>query len=129
MSLVLRHNAAMDAAISRHHGRLAKSMGDGYLVDFPPALDAARTAVEAQDDLHRASEGLADLERLRIRVRIHLCDVLEREGDLFGPGVTIARRLCDAAPAGGILVTRGVYENTRTQLTVPVEAIGPRPWS
>ncbi len=36
----------VDPAISEHHGRIVKLMGDGLLAEFPSAVEAVQCAVE-----------------------------------------------------------------------------------
>src|SRR5712671_1579678 len=40
--------ALVDPAIAEHRGRIVKTTGDGMLVEFASAVDAARCAVEVQ---------------------------------------------------------------------------------
>ena len=80
-------------AIGRHGGRLVKTTGDGFLVEFASPVEAVRCALAVQDVLASGS--------LRLRIGINLGDVIvEPDGDLYGEGVNIAARLealCDQA--------------------------------
>ena len=50
-----RFNALLDdavsAAIEKHRGRLVKTMGDGFLVEFASVVDAIRCAVAFQEEM------------------------------------------------------------------------------
>jgi len=41
--------AFVDPAIASHRGRIVKTTGDGLLVEFGSAVDAARCSVEVKD--------------------------------------------------------------------------------
>src|SRR5436309_1727920 len=51
-------------AITRHGGRIVKNTGDGFLADFPSAVDAVRAATEFQDNVQALAIGEADEMRL-----------------------------------------------------------------
>ena len=89
--------------IKEHNGSLIKEMGDGTLSQCPSAIDASKCSVELQ-------KLIKDNDKLNVRVGIHLGDTLFKDGDVFGDGVNIAARLESMSPAGGILVSKNVYD-------------------
>ncbi|MEW9919998.1 adenylate/guanylate cyclase domain-containing protein [Marimonas sp. MJW-29] len=93
--------------IASHHGRIVKSMGDGWIVLFSSAVDAVSSAMRVQDRL--AEGGHPDEPEIRMRVGVHLGDVVEEEDDVFGDGVNVAARLEQAAAPGSVAVSEAVY--------------------
>ena len=89
--------------ITEHNGTLIKEMGDGTLSQYPTAIDASKCSVELQ-------KLIKDNDKLNVRIGIHLGDTLFKDGDVFGDGVNIAARLESMSPAGGILVSKNVYD-------------------
>jgi adenylate cyclase len=61
---------------------------------------------------------------LRARIGIHLGDVLERDGDLFGTAVNIAARLEDIAEPGGIVVSSAIRDATAGKLPASFVDLG-----
>jgi adenylate cyclase len=51
--------------IAQHHGRLVKSTGDGFLVEFASPVEAVRSAIAIQDTLAGRENGV----RLRVGVK------------------------------------------------------------
>lgn len=89
--------------IIEHGGTLVKTMGDGCLASFGAAADAVGAAVA----LHVGTARLARRRcpGLQLRAGAAVGDVTEDGGDVFGPAVITASRLCNAAAPGQVLVT------------------------
>ena len=96
-------NRVHQKQIIEKHGVYLKEMGDGVLAKFTSAYDSIRCAMEIQD--HAPQE-----LKQRIRIGIHLGDVSEKEGDVFGDGVNIASRLESKAKPGSIYFSDSVYQ-------------------
>lgn len=87
-------------------GREIEFGGDGLFASFGGAADALGAAVAMQQAVAAADALAPDEVRLAIRVGVHTGEPIETEqGELFGIAVVVARRLCDLAAAGEILVS------------------------
>ena len=107
----------VDPTIAVHHGRIVKRTGDGAIVEFRSAVDAARFATELQSAMVERNAGVPGDRRIEFRVGIHLGDVVEEaDGDLMGDGVNIAARLEGIAEPGGICLSEDVYRQVRDKL-------------
>jgi class 3 adenylate cyclase len=96
------HDAMVRAALSRHRGREVKTTGDGFLVTF----DATGRALRCAADILAGAKDIG----LELRAGVHTGEVEVRGDDIAGLAVTIAKRVCDLAGAGEVLVSRGVAE-------------------
>src|SRR5262245_50460845 len=94
---------ATQQQIELHQGRIANTAGDSVLAEFGSAVEAVGCAVALQRQLTN-QEG----KELQLRIGIHLGDVVDKEGDLFGSAVNIAARLEGIAQPGGIVVSAAV---------------------
>jgi adenylate cyclase len=93
----------VDPAISSHRGRIVKTTGDGMLVEFASAVDAARCAVGVQRGMAaRNADDTSQDVKIEFRIGIHVGDVIIDDNDIFGDGVNIAARLEGIAEAGGL---------------------------
>ena len=82
----------IDPAIAAHRGRLVKTTGDGFLAEFASVVDALRCATEAQQAMAGRNAGIAQAERIELRIGIHQGDIVFEDGDIFGDGVNVAAR-------------------------------------
>ena len=75
-----------------------RSEGDGAIVAFPSVVDAVRSAVEIQGSMAGRNDGAADDRSIRLRIGVHLGDVVEEaDGDLMATG-SMSRRASKALP-------------------------------
>lgn len=110
--------------ISRHHGRVTNTAGDGLIAEFPSVVEAVQCAIEVQRELGDQPQ---DPEMaLNFRIGIHLGDVMVDGEDLLGEGVNLAARLQSMAEPGGILLSQQVYDQVRGKLTVGFDYVGER---
>jgi len=114
----------IEPAIARHNGRLFKLVGDGILADFPSAVEALSAAIEIQQAAADERKNASEEHPLLLRIGLHLGDVLVDGEDLYGDGVNLAVRLEAAAPVGGILVSRSIYDAVARRLKADFEEAG-----
>ncbi len=111
--------------VALHHGREIKSTGDGFLVEFDSALKAVQCAINIQRRLfERNSEG--GQIPIRIRIGVHLGDVVQNGSDILGDAVNIAARIEPLAEPGGICVSGAVYEQVRGKVPDQLAKLSPR---
>jgi adenylate cyclase len=105
------HNQVIQQAVADNHGHVIKTMGDGFLVDFPSVVHAVQCAqgIHAQFRAHNAEKD--KVEQIHVRIGIHLGDIVQRDGDVFGDGVNIASRLQALAEADTICISDMVHRD------------------
>ena len=83
----------VDPTIAAHDGRLVKTMGDGFLVEFSNVVDALCCATEVQ--AHQAERNvIVPTDKLiDFRIGVNVGDIVVEDGDIFGDGVNVAVRL------------------------------------
>ena len=108
--------------IAEHRGRIVKRTGDGILIEFGSAVDAARLAVEIQRGMVARNGALPQDQRIELRMGIHVGDI--EDDDIFGDGVNIAARLEGIAEPGGICISVNAYRHVRGKVDVEFEDAG-----
>ena len=115
-----------DPEIAAHHGRVVKNTGDGALVEFASAVDAARCAVDIQRGMATQNTDVADDQRIEFRIGIHLGDIIIDDDDIFGDGVNIAARLEGIAEPGGVCMSDDAYRQVRGKVDIAFDDMGPQ---
>jgi adenylate cyclase len=118
--------ALVDPAIASHRGRIVKTTGDGMLVEFASAVDAARCAAEVQRGMAEQSGDIPEDAKIKFRIGIHVGDIIIDENDIFGDGVNIAARLEGIAEAGGVCISDDTHRQIRTKVDFVFDDMGPQ---
>ena len=116
----------LDPAIALHRGRIVKTTGDGLLVEFASAVDAARCADEIQRGMAGQNAGIVPELRIEFRIGIHVGDIIVDDNDIFGDGVNIAARLEGIAPPGGICISDDAQRQIRGKVDIAFDDMGPQ---
>jgi adenylate cyclase len=104
--------SVIQPALDRHHGRLVKTTGDGFLAEFASPVEAVRSALAIQDQLAKRID-----ETIRLRIGINLGDIIiEDDGDVIGDGVNIAARLEQIAEPGGLCLSGAVHDQVEGKI-------------
>jgi TolB-like protein/class 3 adenylate cyclase len=115
---------AVAPAIAEHGGRLVKNTGDGFLAEFPSAVQAVRAAVQFQTRIKELTIGDAEDRRIALRVGVNIGDVIVEPHDIFGDGVNIAARLEGIAEPGGICISSSTYDQVRGKVGIEFADLG-----
>jgi adenylate cyclase len=114
----------IDPAIVSHHGRIVKTTGDGMLVEFGSAVDAARCSVIIQEEIAVRNSSVPPELRIEFRIGIHVGDIIIDDNDIFGDGVNIAARLEGIAEPGGVCVSDDAHRQIRGKVDHSFDDIG-----
>jgi TolB-like protein/class 3 adenylate cyclase/Tfp pilus assembly protein PilF len=125
LELLEEHRRLLREIFPTFHGTEIKTIGDGFLVEFHSALEAAQCAIEIQRVLSKRNHDVPLERRVEIKIGIHLGDVVHRSGDVYGDGVNIASRIEPLAGAGGICVSMDVERQIRNTLEARCEKLRP----
>lgn len=110
----------LEPCVADHRGAIVKRMGDGWLVEFASVLDAVNCAVAVQ-------RRLADYAFLKLRMGIHVGDIVHEDEDIYGTGVNVAARLQAIARPGGLCVSDKVFDEVKRKLDVAFTDGGRQP--
>ena len=114
----------IEPAIAEHGGRIVKHTGDGFLAEFPSAVDAVRSAIHFQNNVRELAIDDAEDKRLVFRVGINIGDIIVEAHDIFGDGVNIAARLEGICEPGGICISASAYDQVRGKVAVEFTDLG-----
>jgi class 3 adenylate cyclase len=113
--------AIITQQLQAHEGWLFGMPGDGVFALFESAVNAVRCALETQRQLALRA---AEVKHMRLRIGIHLGEVLIEKDLPSGEALTIAARLEDLADPGGILVSAAVMDVVSARVSATFEERG-----
>ena len=105
------HNQLIQQAVTEHHGHVIKTIGDAFLVEFPSVVNAVQCAQVIHAQLRTYNAEKESAKQIHVRIGIHLGDVVQKDGDVFGDGVNIASRLQSLAEPDTICISEVVYRD------------------
>jgi TolB-like protein/class 3 adenylate cyclase/cytochrome c-type biogenesis protein CcmH/NrfG len=114
----------VDPKVATYGGRIFKTTGDGFLAEFPSAVNAVRFAMDMQAALGEGSAGRPEDRRIAFRIGINVGDVIVEDDDLYGDGVNVAARLESLAEPGGVCVSANVVEQVRNKIEAGFADLG-----
>lgn len=106
--LISWHDRTIRSLLQHHHGTEIDHAGDGFFVSFTTPEDALKCAAEIQAVLrkHRKDSGFSP----RVRIGVHVGEVLQSEHALVGLEVHTASRVAGAAGGDQVLVSHATVE-------------------
>jgi class 3 adenylate cyclase/TolB-like protein len=116
----------IEPTVAEHRGHIVKNTGDGFLAEFPSAVQAVRAAARFQSAVGDLQKNDAKGRRLLFRVGINIGDVIVEPHDIFGDGVNIAARLEGIAEPGGICISSSAFDQVRGKVDTAFEDMGPQ---
>ncbi len=114
----------IEPRVVEHEGRIVMTRGNGFLLEFQDAVDAARCALSIQTGMAARNNGLSEAERMDFRIGLHLGDVVGIGDDIRGDGVTVAARVAGLADLGGICLSGAARDKVVDRITAPTEELG-----
>ena len=125
LELLEEHRHLLRGIFPRFNGTEIKTIGDAFLLQFRSALEAVQCAIEIQRMFAKRNHDVTSERRIDLRIGIHLGDVVQRDGDVYGDGVNIASRIEPLAAPGGICISEDVERQIRCAVDVRVEKLAP----
>ncbi len=124
LALVKEQRNVVRPILARHEGREVKTVGDAFLVEFASAQDAVNCAVEIQNGIQELNLGRPKDREIKLRIGIHLGDVVHEGTDVAGDAVNVASRIEPLSPPGGVCVSAQVFQSVVNKVDCRFESIG-----
>ena len=115
--LVQKQRDLLKPLVEKHDGTVLQYVGDGTFCMFNSAIEAVNAAMEIQ-------RSIASEKNLKLRIGIHIGDVVKDGDEIYGDGVNIASRLEPLAPPGGVCFTGEVASSIRNQTGITFKSLG-----
>lgn len=106
-------------------GKVFKTMGDGLLAEFNSLVAAVQWTASVQREIYDRKIHAPGGELFQVRAGIVLADVLVAGDDLYGSGINLAVRVQSHAPAGGMCITKWMYQYLDGTMDLEFTDMGP----
>ncbi len=100
----------LEPKIVQQGGEILKRMGDGWIFAFSSVTAAMQGAMPVQTNL-------AAHPVIKLRMGMHIGEIVEDDTDFYGAGVNLAQRLQTEAPPGGIMISQDLYRQLTGDLS------------
>ena len=96
-------------------------------MEFASALEATRCAIEIQRTMSQRNQQQPPERAIRLRIGIHVGDIVQKDGKVMGDAVNIAARIGPMAEPGGTCLSQMVYDQVQNKLEgVSLKSMGER---
>ncbi len=120
------HRQLLRPLFSKHGGKEIEAIGDAFFVEFNSALEAVSCAIEIQKNLHERNSKIDPEKQIKLRIGLHIGDVIHIGKYVHGDGVNIAARLEPLSAPGGICLSEDVARQIKNKIDLPVKNMGPQ---
>ena len=115
LSLLNEKISITKTLIKKFQGSYIKNIGDGTLSYFDSATEAIDCATEIQEIL---------VNRVELRVGLHLGEIILKDGDILGDSVNIASRIEKLSSTGGICISSTIYNQLKNKKKYNLKHLG-----
>ena len=126
IELLEEHRRLLRPLFSKHGGKEIEAIGDAFFVEFNSALEAVSCAIEIQKTLHERNSKIDPEKQIKIRIGLHIGDVVHIGKHVHGDGVNIAARLEPLSAPGGICLSEDVARQIKNKIDLPIKNLGPQ---
>ncbi len=124
IKMLAKHNEILKKTILSFGGNVIEIIGDAFLASFNSAVESVKCGLSIQKEIIEHNNNAAKNERFKVRIGIHLGDVVEFEGKIKGDTLNIAARIQQAAKPGGVYFSEDVYSAVQNKIKINPESIG-----
>jgi TolB-like protein/Tfp pilus assembly protein PilF len=112
-----RHKEVLQEYINKHHGNILQYYGDGTLSIFSSGVEAVLCAIGIQRKLNKEP-------KIPLRIGIHIGDIVQEDGGIYGDGVNIASRIESISVPGAILISDKLQNELENQPEIESRSLG-----
>ena len=118
------YDSVITKNVKKFSGRLIKNINETVFAEFPSSTDAVRCAISIHYNFKKENSQNPDTYQIHGKIGIHMGEVYEKGGDLFGDGVNLAARIQPIAETDGTVCTQSVYNAIRSDNTIFLRDMG-----
>jgi len=118
------HDKILESEVNKYNGRIIKNIDEMVFAEFVSATDAIKCSINIHSELMKSNQKNSETYQIDVKIGIHMGEVYEKDGDLFGDGVNIASRIQPIAEKCGTVTSQAVYNAIRSDTDIFVRDMG-----
>jgi len=115
--LLSKNRAIQKPVIEKNKGKWIKEMGDGAMASFNTASDAVNAAMQIQKACNSTND-------FKLKIGIHLGEVVFESDDVYGDGVNIASRIETLGVGSSILMSKSIRDQVKNNADLQITSLG-----
>lgn len=115
--LLSKNREIQKPIIEQYNGRWIKELGDGVMASFHTASDAVNAAIKIQQACNAA-------KKFRLKIGIHMGEVVFENDDVYGDGVNIASRIETLGVGSSILISKSIRDQVKNNAEFQIVSLG-----
>src|SRR4030095_9235993 len=115
--LLNQNRSLQKPIIEKNKGRWIKEMGDGVMASFNTASDAVNAAMQIQEACNAANH-------FKLKIGIHLGEVVFENDDVYGDGVNIASRIETLGVGSSVLLSKSIRDQVKNNADLQIASLG-----
>ena len=100
----------MNQLFKKYDARIFNTAGDSVLAEFQSAVTAVICAAEFQQMISKRNLSVSEELQMQFRIGLNVGDVIAEGTNLYGEGVNNAARLEALSQAGGVSLSKSMYD-------------------
>lgn len=100
----------MNQLFKKYDARIFNTAGDSVLAEFQSAVIAVICAAEFQQMISKRNLSVSEELQMQFRIGLNVGDVIAEGTNLYGEGVNNAARLEALSQAGGVSLSKSIYD-------------------
>ncbi|SVE29689.1 uncharacterized protein METZ01_LOCUS482543, partial [marine metagenome] len=118
------HDKILSSEVDRYGGRIIKHIDETAFAEFTSSTDAINCSISIHNKLIGLNSKNSEAYQINVKIGIHMGEVYEKDGDLFGDGVNLAARIQPIAQKDGTVCTQSVYNAIRSDNNIFLRDMG-----
>ncbi len=118
------YDLVVDRNVKNFNGRIIKHINETVFAEFSSSTDAVKCSLSIHYDFKKENSQNPDTYQINAKSGIHMGEVHEKDGDLFGDGVNLAARIQPIAQKDGTVCSQSVYNAIRSDTNIFVRDMG-----
>lgn len=124
LTLLQDHNDIMKNLIGKFNGRIVEIIGDAFLAAFESAIDCLNCCLNIQKKFSEYNLLKSKHQKIKVRIGVHVGDVIEFEGGLKGDALNVAARIQQIAEPGTIYASENFYLTVKGKTSTEFKKLG-----